>query len=94
MSKQIPKYDEEFKKSLVSLHQNGKSQSELVREYGVSYSALSKWIKAYSEVKIDMDTIMTAKQVKELQKRNAILEEENLILKKAIAIFTPASKKD
>ena len=94
MSKQPPKYDEEFKKSLVTLHQNGKSQSELVREYGVSYSALSKWIKAYSEVKIDVDTIMTAKQVKELQKRNALLEEENLILKKAIAIFTPASKKD
>ena len=94
MSKQPPKYDEEFKKSLVTLHQNGKSQSELVREYGVSYSALSKWIRAYSEVKIDVDTIMTAKQVKELQKRNALLEEENLILKKAIAIFTPASKKD
>jgi transposase len=94
MTKQIPKYDEEFKKSLVSLHQNGKSQSELVREYGVSHSALSKWIKAYSEVKIDVDTIMTAKEIKKLQKRNAMLEEENLILKKAIAIFTPASRKD
>ena len=34
---------------------------------------------------------LTAKQVKELQKRNAQLEEENLILKKAIAIFTPHS---
>ena len=31
---------------------------------------------------------MTAKQIKELQKRNALLEKENLILKKAIAIFT------
>ena len=37
---------------------------------------------------------MTAKQIKELQKRNAILEEENLILKKAIAIFTPHSNND
>jgi transposase len=38
---------------------------------------------------------MTAKQIKELQKRNAALEEENLILKKAIAaIFTPHSNRD
>ena len=32
--------------------------------------------------------------IKELQKRNAQLEEENLILKKAIAIFAPHSDKD
>ena len=48
----------------------------------------------YSEVKIDDDTILTAKQIKELQKRNAILEEENLILKKAIAIFMPNSNRN
>ena len=29
------KYDEDFKKSLVSLHQNGKTQSQLCKEYGV-----------------------------------------------------------
>lgn len=88
------KYDEDFKKSLVNLHQSGKSQSDLAREYGVSMTALGKWIKLYSEVKIDDDTILTAKQIKDLQKRNARLEEENLILKKAIAIFTPHSDKD
>lgn len=27
MAGKIPKYDEDFKKSIVSLHQNGKSQS-------------------------------------------------------------------
>jgi len=32
--------------------------------------------------------------VKELQKRMAQLEEENQILKKAIAIFTPHSSND
>ena len=42
------KYDEDFKKSLVSLHQNGKTQSQLCKEYGVSQSALGKWIKQYS----------------------------------------------
>lgn len=49
-------------------------------------SALSKWVRNLSEVKIDEDTVVTAQQIKELQKRNAMLEEENLILKKAIAL--------
>ena len=48
----------------------------------------------YGPVEIDDGQVLTAKQVKELQKRNAQLEEENLILKKAIAIFTPHSNKD
>lgn len=76
------------------MQQNGKTISSLSKEYGISMSALSKWVRQYSEVKIDSDTIITAKQIKELQKRNALLEEENLILKKAIAIFTPRSNKD
>ena len=44
------KYDEDFKKSLVSLHQNGKTQSQLCKEYGVSQSVLGKWVKQYSIV--------------------------------------------
>lgn len=88
------KYDNEFKKSLVSLYQNGKTQTQLCKEYGVSYSALSKWVKQFSTVETDNGEVLTAKQVKELQKRNAQLEEENLILKKALAIFTPQSNKD
>ena len=87
------KYDDEFKKSLLSLYQNGKTQTQLCKEYGVSYSALSKWVKQFSTVETDNGEVLTAKQVKELQKRNAQLEEENLILKKAIAIFTPHSDK-
>ena len=94
MSTSPKKYDESFKKSIVTLHQNGKTQTQLAKEYGISFTAISRWVKQYSEIKIDDDTVMTAKQIKELQKRNAILEEENLILKKAIAIFTPHSNND
>ncbi len=88
------KYTSEFKESIVNLYHSGKSYSQIHTEYGVSLSALSKWVKLYSEVKIDNDTIITAQQIKELQKRNAQLEEENIILKKAIAIFTPHSDND
>ena len=86
------RYDEEFKQSLVNLYQTGKTQSELCKGYGVSQTALSKWIKQFSQVKLEDNTVMTAKQIQELQKRNAQLEEENLILKKASSIFMQNSK--
>ena len=54
----------------------------------------SRWVKQYSTVETDDGEVLTAKQVKELQKRMAQLEEENQILKKAIAIFTPHSSND
>lgn len=88
------KYTSEFKQTIVNLFNSGKTYSQINKEYGISHSALSNWIKQYSEVKIDNDTVLTAKQIKALQKRNAQLEEENIILKKAIAIFTPRSDKD
>ena len=94
MSSKNTKYTQEYKQTIVNLYHSGKTYSEIHKEYGVSHNALSNWIKQYSEVKIDDETVLTAKQIKELQKRNAQLEEENLILKKAIAIFTPRSDKD
>ena len=73
------KYDDDFKKSLVSLHQNGKTQTQLCKEYGVSQSAPGKWVKQYSTVEIDGGEGLTVKQVKQLQKHDAQFEEENLI---------------
>jgi transposase len=94
-SKTGTRYDEDFKRTLVNLYQSsGKTQAALCKEYSVSLTALTRWIKQYSTVKTDDGEVLTAKQVKELQKRNAQLEEELLILKKAIAIFTPHSSND
>ena len=87
-------YDEDFKKSVVNLIQNGKTQIQVSKEYGIQLSATSRWVKLYSKVTTEDGDILTAKQVKDLQKRLLQLEEENLILKKAIAIFTPNSNKD
>ena len=89
------RYDEEFKRTIVNLYQNGgKTQTALCNEYGISPTTLYRWIKQYSTVKTEDGDILTAKQVKELQRRNAQLEEELLILKKAIAIFTQHSDND
>ena len=87
-------YDEDFKRLIVSLYQNGKTQTQLSKDYGISLSTINKWVKQYSEIKTEDGDVFTAKQIKEVQKRNAQVEEENRILKKAIAIFTPHSNKD
>ena len=43
------RYDEEFKRTLVNLYQNsGKTQAALCKEYGVSLTSLTRWIKQYS----------------------------------------------
>lgn len=34
-------YDEDFKRTLVELYHNGKTQASLIKEYGVSQTALS-----------------------------------------------------
>ena len=94
MASKQTRYDEEFKRTLVDLYHNGKTQASIVKEYGVSQTALTRWIKQYSTVETEDGEILTARQIKELQRRNAQLEEENLILKKAIAIFTPHSNND
>lgn len=44
--------------------------------------AFSKWIKQFSQVELEDNTVMIAKQIQELQKRNTQPEEEKFILKK------------
>ena len=64
--KTTPKYSEDFKKTIVSLYQSGKTYSEIQKEYGVSSSALSKWVHKYSQVQVDDDTVLTAQQMQML----------------------------
>ncbi|HIV61534.1 MAG TPA: transposase [Candidatus Butyricicoccus avistercoris] len=65
------------------MYESGKTYADIKKEYGISSSTLSVWVKKYSQVKIDDNTILTAQQIKALQKRNAELEEENVVLKKS-----------
>ncbi|MBR2949483.1 MAG: transposase [Lachnospiraceae bacterium] len=50
--------DEEFTGTLVNLYQNSnKSQTAICKEYGVSTTALDRWIKHYSTVEVDDGTL-------------------------------------
>jgi len=85
------RYDEDFKRNIVDLYHNGRTKTSLVKEYGISQSSLGKWIVQYSTVELDNGEVLTARQIEELKKRAARLEEENFILKKATAILRPHS---
>ena len=43
------RYEEEFKKQIVSLFNNGKTLADINREYGVAKSTVKTWIKRYNK---------------------------------------------
>lgn len=44
----------------------------ILKDYGISLSTINKWVKQYSEIKTEDGDVFTTKQIKELQKRNAL----------------------
>lgn len=84
-NKHYTQYDEESKRTIVNLHQNGNNpQATLCKEYGISQTALTRWFKQYSTVQVDDDEVLTTKQSRDIQKRDAQFEEENHILKRRL----------
>lgn len=50
MKKEHKVYDEEFKKTIVSLYESGKKMADLSREYGISHTNIGNWIKKYGNM--------------------------------------------
>ena len=88
MSKTYKSYDEELKKTLVSLYENGKKISDLSREYGINESTIRPWIKKYGTIITSTGEVTNNDEILKLQKKNRELEQEVEILKKAVAIFS------
>ena len=88
MPKGQKQYTDEYKNTIVELYNSGKTISELSSEYGISKSTILGWIKKAKPITIDKDTTVTNSDYQKMLKRMAQLEEENEILKKAMAIFT------
>ena len=62
------KYTEEFKQSIVSLYESGKSSTQICKEYGMSSSTLHKWIKKYTKVQVSETETMTMATFKTLHR--------------------------
>ncbi len=88
MKKEYKTYDEEFKKTIVNLCESGKKKSELTREYGISYTNISDWIKKYGTITTSTGEVTNNDEILKLKKKLHEVELENEILKKAVAIFS------
>ncbi|MFP3152821.1 transposase [Lachnospiraceae bacterium ZAX-1] len=87
MAKSQKAYTPEFKQQIVDLYGTGNySYPQLEREYGVSRSTISGWVKNLSPIQISEDETISVKEHKALQKENQRLKAGNEILKKATAI--------
>ncbi len=81
------KYDDEFKRNVITKVINGQSVASVSREIGVNEGLIHKWKRAALD---NGDGIKTGTELAEqqaLKKRIRELEEENQILKKAALIF-------
>ena len=81
--KRATRYSEEFKQSIVSLSQTGRSANSLAKEYGVSVSTVSKWINQADPTN---DKVLS-KNERDLIKENKRLKEELDILKRAAVLL-------
>ena len=81
MARKYKTYDEEFKKNIVKLMENGKSIADISREYGLTRSILYEWKKKYGTITTNEGVVTNNVELEKIIK-------ENKILKKAMVIFT------
>jgi len=80
------RYSQDVKDFLVKLHQEGRSLKSLAEGFGPSNDSMDIWVKQATPILIKGQS-KTLKDVKQLEKRLAILEEENEILKRAAILL-------
>lgn len=88
-------YDEEFKKTIISLLDSGKTVSELSLEYSVSLASINRWRKQYSKEKLGLsyaEATESTMKIKALEKELKDIKLERDILKKAVSIFSKSDR--
>lgn len=90
MGKKTTHYTDTFKKQIVDLINNGKSPSDIVKEYGVARSTVHKWVNNYNNSKSfkakDNRSDLENELIK-LRKELSLAKMENDILKQAALIL-------
>ncbi|KIU20086.1 transposase (plasmid) [Weissella cibaria] len=81
------RYTQEFKQSLVEMHNQGRSYTELAAKYGPSVDSIRNWVNLYTVHEVDGNTFTQA-DVNALRKENAKLREELEILKRAAVLLS------
>ena len=87
-------YPKEFRDDVVAVASKGQAPlSQIAKDFGISEGALSNWLKK-ADVEDGNRPGVTEKQsveVRELKKRNRLLEQENEVLRRAAAYLSQAN---
>lgn len=92
MAKKV--YDQEFKNTIVSLYQSGKTVDELCSEFDISISSINRWRKEFGNTE-DSKPPLNSEYIKELRALKKELKDIKLerdILKKAVCIFSKSDQ--
>lgn len=82
------KFTEEFRRQIVQLHLAGKPRGELMAEYDLGSSTLSRWIKCRGEAGVTTGAAArTPEDARPLELENKRLRMEVDVLKQAALIF-------
>jgi transposase len=91
----MPKpYPKEFRDDVVAVARNGQAPlKQIAKDFGISEGCLSNWLK-----KADIEdgnrpglTKDEAAELREVKKRNRLLEQENEVLRRAVAYLSQAN---
>jgi transposase len=91
----MPKpYPQEFRDDVVAVARKGQAPlKQIAKDFGISEGCLSNWMKK-ADVEDGNRPGVTEKQsaeVRELKKRNRLLEQENEVLRRAAAYLSQAN---
>lgn len=83
-------YEEEFKRQIVQLYENGKPSSQISAEYGIPRSTLQRWVQGIrnsGSTKAADNRTPEENELIELRKRNRQLEMEVDVSEQAAPVF-------
>jgi transposase-like protein len=87
-------YPKEFREDVVRVARQGDAPiSQIARDFGVSDATISNWLKAadVEDGKRSGVTRQESDELRELRKRNKLLEQENEVLRRAAAYLSQAN---
>jgi transposase len=91
----MPKpYPKEFRDDAVAVARQGQAPlTQIAKDFGISETCLSNWMRkaAIEDGSVPGVTVQEAAQVRELKKRNRLLEQENDVLPRAAAYLSKAN---
>lgn len=91
-------YPQEFREDVVAVaraRESGVTLEQLAKDFGISEASLTNWLKQtdVEEGRKPGQTREEAAEVRELKRRNRLLEQENEVLRKAAAYLSQANLK-